>query len=153
MTEQNNSQQGIRFLVIAAALVIIIVGINQAQSVLVSFLVAVFFAIIGTPPVLWLRAETHSLRCRGAARGVRHDHHSADRRRDRRHVHQQLLHGVACLSDTLAGASLGTPVVFGNQRHPGHGQGSARIYQSGSGDEPDCQACSRGWARRFRTSS
>jgi len=54
MTEQNNSQQGIRFLVIAAALVIIIVGINQA---LVSFLVAVFFAIIGTPPVLWLERK------------------------------------------------------------------------------------------------
>ncbi len=43
MIEQNNSQQGIRFLVIAAALVIIVWGINQAQSVLVSFLVAVFF--------------------------------------------------------------------------------------------------------------
>lgn len=57
MTEQNNSQQGIRFLVITAALVIIIVGINQAQSVLVSFLVAVFFAIIGTPPVLWLERK------------------------------------------------------------------------------------------------
>ena len=57
MTEQNNSQQGIRFLVIAAALVIIVVGINQAQSVLVSFLVAVFFAIIGTPPVLWLQRK------------------------------------------------------------------------------------------------
>jgi hypothetical protein len=36
MTEQNSSQQGIRFLVITAALVIIILGINQAQSVLVS---------------------------------------------------------------------------------------------------------------------
>jgi len=57
MTEQNNSQQGIRFLVIAAALVIILVGINQAQSVLVSFLVAVFFAIIGTPPVIWLQRK------------------------------------------------------------------------------------------------
>jgi len=54
MTEQNNPDRGIRFLVIAAALVIIIGGINQAQSVLVSFLVAIFFAIIGTPPVLWL---------------------------------------------------------------------------------------------------
>jgi len=57
MTEQNNSQKGIRFLVIAAALVIIIGGINQAQSVLVSFLVAVFFAILGTPPVLWLQRK------------------------------------------------------------------------------------------------
>lgn len=57
MTEQNNSQQGIRFIVIAAALVIIISGINQAQSVLVSFLLAIFFAIIGTPPVLWLERK------------------------------------------------------------------------------------------------
>lgn len=57
MTEQNNSQQGVRFLFIAAALVIIIAGINQAQSVLVSFLLAIFFAIIGTPPVLWLERK------------------------------------------------------------------------------------------------
>jgi predicted PurR-regulated permease PerM len=57
MTEQKNSQRGIRFLVIAAALVIIIVGINQAQSVLVSFLVAVFLAMLGTPPVLWFERK------------------------------------------------------------------------------------------------
>jgi predicted PurR-regulated permease PerM len=57
MTEQGNSQQGMRFLVIAAALVLIIGGINQAQSVLVSFLVAVFLAMLGTPPVLWLERK------------------------------------------------------------------------------------------------
>lgn len=57
MTEQNNSQQGIRFLVIFAALVIIIGGINQAAPVLASFLVAVFLSIIGTPPVLWLQRK------------------------------------------------------------------------------------------------
>ena len=57
MTEQINSQRGIRFLVIAAALVIIIGGINLAQSVLVSFLVAVFLAMLGTPPVLWLERK------------------------------------------------------------------------------------------------
>ena len=57
MTEQNNSQQGIRFLVIVAALVIIIGGINQAAPVLASFLVAVFLSIIGTPPVLWLQRK------------------------------------------------------------------------------------------------
>jgi len=57
MTVKSDPDRGIRFLVIAAALVIIIVGINQAQSVLVSFLVAVFFAIIGTPPVLWLERK------------------------------------------------------------------------------------------------
>ena len=57
MTEQSSSQRGIRFLVIAAALVIIIGGINQAQSVLVSFLLAVFLATLGTPPVLWLERK------------------------------------------------------------------------------------------------
>ena len=36
---------------------IIIGGINQAQSVLVSFLVAVFLAMLGTPPVLWLERK------------------------------------------------------------------------------------------------
>jgi len=49
MTVKSDHDRGIRFLVAAAALVIIIRGTNQAQSVLVSFLVAVFFAIIGTP--------------------------------------------------------------------------------------------------------
>ena len=43
-----------RFLVIAAAIVFIVWGISQAQSVLVSFLVAVFLAMLGTPPVFWL---------------------------------------------------------------------------------------------------
>jgi AI-2 transport protein TqsA len=57
MTEQSNTQKGFRFLVIAAALVIIIGGINQAQSVLVSFLVALFLAMLGTPPVLWLERK------------------------------------------------------------------------------------------------
>jgi AI-2 transport protein TqsA len=57
MTEQNNSQKGVRFLVIAAALVIIIGGINQAQSVLVPFLLAVFLAMLGTPSLLWLERK------------------------------------------------------------------------------------------------
>ena len=57
MTDQSNSQQGFRIIVIAAALVIIIGGIYQAQSVLVSFLVAVFLAMLGTPPVLWLERK------------------------------------------------------------------------------------------------
>jgi predicted PurR-regulated permease PerM len=57
MTVRSDHDRGIRFLIIAAALVIIIGGINQAQSILVSFLVAVFFAVIGTPPVLWLEQK------------------------------------------------------------------------------------------------
>lgn len=57
MTEQGDAVREIRFFVIVAALVIIVRGINQAQSVLASFLVAVFLAVIGTPPVLWLERK------------------------------------------------------------------------------------------------
>lgn len=57
MTEQNNPDRGMRFLVIAAALMIIVWGINQAQSVLALFLVSVFLAVIGTPQVLWLERK------------------------------------------------------------------------------------------------
>ena len=57
MTVESDSYRGTRFLVIAAALVIIAGGINQAQSVLVSILVAVFLAVIGTPLVLWLERK------------------------------------------------------------------------------------------------
>jgi predicted PurR-regulated permease PerM len=57
MTEQKDSPRGVRFLIRAAALVIIIAGVNQAQSVLESLLVAVFLAMLGTPPVLWLERK------------------------------------------------------------------------------------------------
>ncbi|HLF20165.1 MAG TPA: AI-2E family transporter [Bacteroidota bacterium] len=57
MAEQNNEFHGTRFLVIAAALAIIIFGINQAQSVVSMFLVSGFLALIGTPPVLWLERK------------------------------------------------------------------------------------------------
>lgn len=57
MTEQNKSFRGIHILVGAAAFVIIIAGINLAQSVVVLFLVAVFLALLGTPPVLWLKEK------------------------------------------------------------------------------------------------
>ncbi len=57
MAEQSNPLRGTRFLVIAAALVIIIYGINQAQSVVALFLVSVFLALLGTPPVLWLERK------------------------------------------------------------------------------------------------
>ncbi|HAF94783.1 MAG: hypothetical protein A2X34_09420 [Elusimicrobia bacterium GWC2_51_8] len=56
-TEQSNFPSGTHVLVIAAALVIIIWGINQAQSALVSSLVAVFLAVLGTPLVQWLERK------------------------------------------------------------------------------------------------
>jgi len=57
MAEHVTLPRGVRFLVVAAALVIIIAGIHQAQSVLAAFLVAVFLAMLGTPPVLWLERK------------------------------------------------------------------------------------------------
>lgn len=57
MIGHNNSQQGIRFLFIAAAIVIIIAGIHQAQEVLALLLVSGFLAVIGTPLVHWLERK------------------------------------------------------------------------------------------------
>jgi predicted PurR-regulated permease PerM len=57
MAEQSNSYRGMRILVSIAAFVIIIAGINLAQSVVVLFLVSVFLALLGTPPLLWLKGK------------------------------------------------------------------------------------------------
>ncbi|MDD5224850.1 MAG: AI-2E family transporter [bacterium] len=57
MTEPDKLHPAPRFLVIAASIVFILWGISQAQTVLVSFLVSVFFAILATPPVLWLERK------------------------------------------------------------------------------------------------
>ncbi len=57
MTVKSNPGSGTHALVIAAALVIIIWGINQAEPVLASFLLAAFLALIGMPPVLWLQRK------------------------------------------------------------------------------------------------
>jgi AI-2 transport protein TqsA len=54
MTEQNAPRQKTHPLVILAALVIIVFGISQAQSVMVLLLVSVFLAVLGATPVLWL---------------------------------------------------------------------------------------------------
>jgi predicted PurR-regulated permease PerM len=55
MTEKTCNSNGTRLLISAAALVIVIWGVNQAQAALMSSLVAVFLAILGTPLVLWLQ--------------------------------------------------------------------------------------------------
>lgn len=55
--EENNFPGGTRFLVISAALVVIIWGMNQAQSALMSSLVAVFLSVLGTPLVQWLERK------------------------------------------------------------------------------------------------
>jgi len=57
MIDQSNAHRGTRLLVITATCVIIIWGINQAQSVVVVFLVSGFLAVIGTVPVLWMEQK------------------------------------------------------------------------------------------------
>jgi AI-2 transport protein TqsA len=57
MTDQGNIYRETRFLVIAAGLVIIVYGINQAQSIVALLLVSVFLALLGTPTVLWLERK------------------------------------------------------------------------------------------------
>ena len=57
MIEQSNSFRGMSFLVGAAACIIILAGINLAQSVVVLFLVSFFLALLGTPPLLWLKEK------------------------------------------------------------------------------------------------
>ena len=61
MTEQFNSSRGMRILIGAAALVIIIAGINLAQSVVVLFLVSFFLALLGTPPVPLVKGKKYSI--------------------------------------------------------------------------------------------
>jgi predicted PurR-regulated permease PerM len=57
MTEQSKPSHAMHILVGAASFVIIVAGINLAQSVVVLFLVAFFLALLGTPPVLWLKEK------------------------------------------------------------------------------------------------
>ncbi len=57
MTEQIDSSRGMRILIGAAALVIIIAGASLAQSVVVLVLLSFFLALLGTPPVLWLKEK------------------------------------------------------------------------------------------------
>jgi len=57
MASQGNEERGMRFFVTMAALVVIIWGIYQAQSIVVELLVSVFLATIGIPAVAWLRRK------------------------------------------------------------------------------------------------
>lgn len=54
---QLSAQPGVRFVIISSGIVFLIWGVGQAQSVLASVLVSVFFALLATPPVLWLQKK------------------------------------------------------------------------------------------------
>lgn len=55
--EPNNYSREIHFLIGTAALVIILAGINLAQSVVVIFLIAFFLSLLGAPSVIWLKKK------------------------------------------------------------------------------------------------
>ena len=57
LKDPNNSFRVVRILISVAAIVIIIAGINLAQSVVVLFLVSFFLASLGIPPLLWLKEK------------------------------------------------------------------------------------------------
>lgn len=57
MIEQISSTRGMRILINTAAIVIIIAGINLAQSVVVLLLISFFLALLGAPAVLWLKTK------------------------------------------------------------------------------------------------
>ena len=57
MAEEKNVLNGTRYIVLAAALIIIVYGIHQAQSVVTLVLMSVFLALIATPPVLWMEKK------------------------------------------------------------------------------------------------
>ncbi|MFQ5988860.1 MAG: AI-2E family transporter [Candidatus Methylomirabilales bacterium] len=52
-----NSIQGIRFLLIAASLVVIIAGLRAAAPVLLPFMLSLFLAILSLPLLVWLQAK------------------------------------------------------------------------------------------------
>lgn len=53
----NDPYRVVKVLISVAAIVIIIAGINLAQSIVVLFLVSVFLASLGIPPLLWLKGK------------------------------------------------------------------------------------------------
>jgi predicted PurR-regulated permease PerM len=57
MTELNDLHRGTRILIIIGMLAILSITVKQAQETLAWLLFAVFLAIIGTPPVLWLERK------------------------------------------------------------------------------------------------
>ncbi|HCA82061.1 MAG TPA: hypothetical protein DEP53_20210 [Bacteroidetes bacterium] len=57
MSDHTASQRGTRILISAAALVIIIFVVHQAESVVALFVWSVFIALLGVPPVLWLKRK------------------------------------------------------------------------------------------------
>ena len=57
MSNSPPSGIGTKFLLVSAAIIIILAGLKAAQSLISPFLLAVFFALILTPPLRWLKKK------------------------------------------------------------------------------------------------
>jgi predicted PurR-regulated permease PerM len=57
MNKHQSSGIGTKFLIIFASIVVIFAGIKAAQSLAAPFLLAVFFAMVFTPPLRWLKQK------------------------------------------------------------------------------------------------
>ena len=57
LADTDNKYRVVRVLISVAAIVIILAGVNLAQSIVVLFLVSVFLASLGIPPLLWLKEK------------------------------------------------------------------------------------------------
>ena len=55
MTEASEKTKASRILVTMAALVVVVAGMSAAKAIIVPFLLAAFIAIIGAPPLFWLK--------------------------------------------------------------------------------------------------
>lgn len=57
MSVATENNFALRYLLMAAALVVILAGLREAETIVVPFLFSVFIAILGIPPMLWLRQK------------------------------------------------------------------------------------------------
>ena len=55
MPDHSKPDAVVRGVLVAAGLVIVIAGMREAQSILLPFLISVFLAVVGAPPMLWLK--------------------------------------------------------------------------------------------------
>ena len=57
MDKTTDQSQAVKLLVIAASFVVIVAGMKAAESIIVPFLLALFIAIIASPPYFWLQEK------------------------------------------------------------------------------------------------
>ena len=55
MATNGNAFNGPRFLMTAAAFVVVVAGMRAAGSILVPFLLSMFIAVIFAPPLFWMQ--------------------------------------------------------------------------------------------------